>query len=131
MTAKAVGGAIDALLNEILPIIKKQPGFIDAIALTDDTNPVHGITLVFWATKNDLERFYGSPQFKSHTERSMPLLESVTIHTCKVDSSTFIVTCGASDNEANQEHRTTASPNPSPEGCRSGSEDEGKIPDRL
>jgi heme-degrading monooxygenase HmoA len=80
---------IIAILNETLPIVKKQQGFVDAIALTDNTDPDCGITLTFWATKDDLERFYGSQEFKSQTDRIMPLVESVTVHTCNVDTSTF------------------------------------------
>ncbi len=80
---------IMALLNEELPFIRRQPGFVDAMALTDQTNPDERITLAFWATRDDLERYYGSPEFQAETKRFMSLVEKVTMHTCTVDVSTF------------------------------------------
>jgi heme-degrading monooxygenase HmoA len=78
------------LANELEPALKKQSGFVDFIGLASDTSPEEGITLTFWATKNDAERFYGTQEFKSKIlDRITPLVENMTIRTFNVEVSTF------------------------------------------
>lgn len=80
---------VSILENEILPLLREQPGFIDAIRVTDDAHPNCLITLTVWESRDDAENFYSSPHTKSQTERIMPLVESVSIRTCSVETSTF------------------------------------------
>jgi heme-degrading monooxygenase HmoA len=78
------------LVNELAPTLKKQPGFVDFVGLASDTNPDEGITLTFWATKDDAERFYGTQEFKSKIlDRITPLVENMTIRSFNVEASTF------------------------------------------
>jgi heme-degrading monooxygenase HmoA len=61
MQAKAKPGQVKefvkALVERGLPILKQQPGFIDALALTSDTerDEFYGITV--WRTKEDAEKY--------------------------------------------------------------------------
>ncbi len=77
------------LMNELQPLLKKQPGFVDFVGLTSDVNPTEGITVTFWANKHEAERFYGLPEYKAIMERIKPLLEHMTIRTFNVEASTF------------------------------------------
>jgi heme-degrading monooxygenase HmoA len=77
------------LTNELEPALKKQKGFVDAVGLASDTRPEDGITLTFWATKEDAERFYGTTEYRSKFDRITPLVENMTIRTFNVEASTF------------------------------------------
>jgi heme-degrading monooxygenase HmoA len=81
---------VTILTNELAPTLKRQPGFVDFVGLASDTSPEEGITLTFWATKDDAERFYGTQEFKSKIlDRITPLVEKMTIRTFNVEASTF------------------------------------------
>ncbi len=80
---------VTMLTNEYQPLVKKQPGFIDFVGLTGDTDPVEGITLTFWTTKQEAERFYSSHEFKTIMDRIRPLLQNMTVRTFDVEASTF------------------------------------------
>ena len=80
---------VSILEYEVLPLLQKQHGFIDAIRVTDDAHPNCLITLTVWETRDDAEKFYASPEAKSRMERIMPLVDSVAIRTCSVETSTF------------------------------------------
>ena len=45
--------------NEILPNLKKQPGFVDEILLFASEQPDRGVGLSFWKTKEEAERYHG------------------------------------------------------------------------
>ncbi len=78
------------LAEELMPMLRTQSGFVDFVGLTSDMNPVDGMTIAFWATKADAERFYTNPEYKAlMTERITPLLEQMTIRTFDVEASTF------------------------------------------
>ncbi len=77
------------LTNEFLPLLKQQRGFIDAVGLTNNKNPDHGITLVLWNNKEDAERFYGAKEYTATVDRLAALMENRTVHDCNVDTSTF------------------------------------------
>ena len=44
--------------NEILPTLKKQPGFVDEMLLFETTNPNRGVGLSFWKRQEDAERYH-------------------------------------------------------------------------
>ncbi len=45
-------------INEkVLPILKKQPGFVDETLLVSDAEPNQILALSFWNTKEDAERY--------------------------------------------------------------------------
>ena len=78
------------LQRELQPALKKAPGFVDFVGLTSDTTPGEGITLTFWATKADAEKFYCTPEFKSKVlDPVMLLVEHMTVRTFNVEASTF------------------------------------------
>ena len=78
------------LKNELAPLLREQKGFVDFVGLGSDTNPLDGITLAFWTSKNDAEKFYGSQEYKTIlSSKITPLLEKMTIRTFNVEASTF------------------------------------------
>ena len=76
-------------LNEkVLPILKKQPGFVDEITLISATDPDRILALSFWNSEADAER-YNREQFPSVTQIVSSLLESPPkVQTFNVDTST-------------------------------------------
>ncbi len=77
------------LLGELQPMLKSQPGFVDFVGLTEDTNPDEGVTVSFWTTKHDAEHFYDSAGYKAVMERIKPLMQHMTIRTFNVEASSF------------------------------------------
>lgn len=81
---------IDRILrNELLPILKKQQGFVDLLGLFSDTNPNEGGGLSLWNSKSDAETFYSSTDYTNIMSRVKPLVEDMKIHTFNVTISTF------------------------------------------
>jgi heme-degrading monooxygenase HmoA len=76
------------LSNELLPVLKRQPAFVDTIGLSGDTAPQEGATLTLWKTKNDAETFYKTPEFTKLMDRITPLVERMNIRTFNVEVST-------------------------------------------
>lgn len=78
------------LTNELLPVLKKQQGFVDAIGLLSDITPNEGATLMLWRTKVDAETFYKSAEYIKIIERVTPLMmEQMSIRMFNVETSTF------------------------------------------
>jgi heme-degrading monooxygenase HmoA len=48
---------VDARNEKVLPILKKQPGFVDEIMLVASTEPDRILTLSFWQSETDAERY--------------------------------------------------------------------------
>lgn len=55
------------VIEKVLPIMKKQPGFQDEIVLASNTHPNKVLSLSFWNSREDAER-YRSEQFTQVTE---------------------------------------------------------------
>ncbi len=77
------------LANELHPLLKKQPGFVDYVWLTGEANSVEFITVTFWATKQEAERFYNSHEYTAITDRTKPLHEYMKIRAFNVEASSF------------------------------------------
>lgn len=76
-----------AIRNDIAPILKKQPGFVDLTVLVSDTDPNHCSSLSFWKTKEDAEK-YNREQFPNIVKTIQPhLVTTPTVHTFNVDTS--------------------------------------------
>jgi heme-degrading monooxygenase HmoA len=45
------------LHNDVLPLLQRQPGFIDLVALTDDKDDERVVCLSFWNSKESEERY--------------------------------------------------------------------------
>jgi heme-degrading monooxygenase HmoA len=74
--------------EKVLPILKKQTGFVDEAVLTSDTEPSRIIGLSFWDSKEDAERYHRE-QYPKVNEILSPLLESApAIRTFNVHTST-------------------------------------------
>jgi heme-degrading monooxygenase HmoA len=78
-----------ATLNEkVLPILRKQPGFVDEITLISNTEPDRVLALSFWQSEADAE-LYNREQYPKVTEILNPLLDfPPRVQTFDVDTST-------------------------------------------
>ena len=83
--AKDLSKMID---EKILPILKKQTGFVDETVLVSDTESTRVLGLSFWNSKADAERYHRE-QYPKIKEMLQPLLESEPqVRTFEVHSST-------------------------------------------
>ncbi len=74
--------------DKVLPILKKQAGFVDETVLASDTDPNRVLALSFWNTREDAER-YNREQYPAVHEMVRHLLETEpTVRTFNVDTST-------------------------------------------
>jgi heme-degrading monooxygenase HmoA len=74
--------------DKVLPILKKQAGFVDETLLVSDTEPNRGLAISFWNTKEDAER-YQKDQYPAIHEMIRPLLDAdPVVRTFNVDTST-------------------------------------------
>jgi len=48
---------VKAVRNEILPILRKQPGFLEIIPLFPETKTEKLVTITFWAEKKNAEHY--------------------------------------------------------------------------
>lgn len=77
------------ILNEkVLPILRKQPGFIDEITLVSNKDPQRVLALSFWQTEPDATR-YSTEQYPTIKSMLNPVLDTTpTVETFEVDTST-------------------------------------------
>ena len=77
------------IINEkVVPILKKQRGFVDETVLVSDTEPTRILGLSFWNTREDAERYHRE-QYPNVQETVRPLLETEPlIRTFDVHTST-------------------------------------------
>lgn len=76
------------LREQVPPVLQKQPGFVDMVGLTDEHDPNHTISITFWKTREDAERYQ-----REHLENTLEkiraaLAEPPTIRTYDVEMST-------------------------------------------
>ena len=76
-------------INEkVLPILKKQTGFVDEAVLVSDTESTRILGLSFWNSKEDAERYHRE-HFPKIQEMLQPMLETEpVIRTFDVHTST-------------------------------------------
>lgn len=90
VTAKSGKGRdLTNIINDkVLPILKKQAGFVDETVLVSDPEPDRVLSLSFWNTKEDAERYH-KEQYPAIHEMVRSLLETEpVIRTFDVSSST-------------------------------------------
>jgi heme-degrading monooxygenase HmoA len=77
---------LKAFHNQILPLLKKQNGFIDEILLFEERTNT-GIGLSFWKSRKDAEQYQHNvfEQARSHVEHLIH--GKVTIRSCEVEAS--------------------------------------------
>lgn len=74
--------------NEVLPLLNQQSGFVDTVVLVNET-PLSGITITFWKTKQDIER-YERETAPRIIQRLMPyLVDPPRARVHEVEHSTF------------------------------------------
>ena len=75
----------NALNNKLMPILRNQFGFVDAIVLTSTRQPDRLLGLSFWNTREDAER-YNREQYPKVNEILRPMLDAApTVQTFNVD----------------------------------------------
>jgi heme-degrading monooxygenase HmoA len=74
--------------EKILPILRQQPGFLDETVLTSDVEANRVLTLSFWRTKEDAERYH-KENFPKITEMVSQVVDTTpVVRTFNVHSST-------------------------------------------
>jgi heme-degrading monooxygenase HmoA len=74
--------------DKVLPILKKQAGFVDETLLVSDTDSDRVLALSFWNTREDAVR-YNREQYPAVHEMIRPLLDAdPVVRTFNVDTST-------------------------------------------
>ena len=76
----------DTINDKVLPILKRQAGFVDEAVLVSDTEPSHVVGLSFWMTKEDAELYHREQYPKisemlSHLVETTPLIRKFDVHT--------------------------------------------------
>lgn len=78
----------DTIDDKILPILRKQAGFVDEAVIVSDTEPNRVLALSFWNTPEDAQR-YAHEQFDTVQKTVQHLLETApVVRTFNVHSST-------------------------------------------
>ena len=85
--ARELCAAID---DKVLPILKKQAGFVDETVLASDTESNRVLALSFWNAKEDAERYHREQYPKIHEMLSDLLDTAPVIRTFDVHTSTTI-----------------------------------------
>ena len=82
-------GELTSTINQkVLPILRKQAGFVEETVLVGETSPHLVLAMSFWNTKEDAER-YNREQYPAINEMIRPLLESTpVVQNFSVDTST-------------------------------------------
>ena len=71
--------------EEILPILKKQPGYVDILALENEFEPNKPFVATFWHTKQDVERYERDAYPKVKQILDQFLFVPPTVKFCKVE----------------------------------------------
>ena len=78
----------DRLENDVLPILQKQPGFVDFLTLSDKITPERLMCISFWTSREDSDEYHRQ-HYDTITDILMPVLESPpTLETFAVNAST-------------------------------------------
>ena len=78
----------DAIEEKVVPILKKQTGFVDETVLVSDADPNRVLGLSFWNTKEDAERYHREQYPQIHETMKHLLETDPVIRTFDVQSST-------------------------------------------
>ena len=72
--------------DKVLPILRRQTGFVDATVIVSDTEPNRVLALSFWNTREDAQR-YEREQFDTvqkalqHLLETAPVVRTFNVHT--------------------------------------------------
>jgi heme-degrading monooxygenase HmoA len=76
------------LRNEILPMLQKQPGFVDEITLSSSHDPERVVAISFWKTREDAERYHRETFPRIQDILKASLKTSLKVETYNVEDST-------------------------------------------
>ena len=80
---------IKAMVEQGLPLLKQQPGFVDAVALTSDTERDQFVGVTIWKSKEDAEK-YGNGQSRQVLDSVRPILQhEPTFRSFNLEASTI------------------------------------------
>lgn len=78
-----------AINKKVLPILKKQKGFVDEMVLVSDKEQNRLLGISFWNTKQDAEQYH-KMEYANVQETLRPLLDAEpTVRTFEVHTSTL------------------------------------------
>jgi heme-degrading monooxygenase HmoA len=75
------------IINEkVVPILKKQTGFVDETVLVSDTESTRILGLSFWSSKEDAERYHREQfpkiqEMLKHLPETEPVVRTFNVHT--------------------------------------------------
>jgi len=80
---------LSATINDkVLPILKKQKGFVDEMVFVSDKEDNRVLALSFWNTRADAEQYHRT-EYQKVEETVRPLLDAeAAVRTCEVHTST-------------------------------------------
>ena len=76
------------LRNEILPLLQKQPGFVDEITLVSEHDSERMVAISFWKTREDAERYHRETFPRVHDLLKPVLKSQPQVETYNVQDST-------------------------------------------
>lgn len=76
----------DTINDKVLPILKKQKGFVDETVLVSDKEDNRVLSLSFWNTKEDAEQYHRAEYQKVHEMvrhllDAEPMIRTFDVHT--------------------------------------------------
>ena len=71
--------------EKVVPILKKQTGFVDETVLVSDAEPNRVLGLSFWDSKEDAERYHREPypqihEMLKHLLETEPVIRTFDVH---------------------------------------------------
>ena len=80
---------VKTLVDRSLPVLKQQPGFVDSVALTSDTERDQFVGITIWKNKEDADK-YTNGQARQVLDTIRPLLQQEpAFHTFNLEASTI------------------------------------------
>ena len=76
----------DTINEKVVPILKKQRGFVDETVLVSDIDPTQILGLSFWNRKDDAERYHREQypeiyEILKHLLETEPVIRTFDVHT--------------------------------------------------
>jgi heme-degrading monooxygenase HmoA len=76
----------DTVNDKVLPILRKQKGFVDETILVSDKDDNRVLSLSFWNTKEDAEQYHRAEYKKvhemvQHLLEAEPMIRTFDVHT--------------------------------------------------
>src|SRR5215469_13197567 len=76
----------DTINEKVVPILKKQRGFVDETVLVSDNDPTQVLGLSFWNRKEDAERYHREQypeihEMLKHLLETEPVIRTFDVHT--------------------------------------------------